>query len=134
MRIGRSTKKSRQRERFILALLQQPTLDKAAEVAGISPTTAWRITKTPEFKAEYRIARRESYSQSIARLQQASTAAVSILLKIMVDTNAPTGLRLKAAIHALCLAAKGIEVEDIEARVSELEKAAETTKLGPNRR
>jgi hypothetical protein len=45
--------------------------------------------KVPEFKTAYREARRAAFGQSIARLQQASSAAVSTLLKIMVDTNAP---------------------------------------------
>lgn len=40
--------KVRQREQLILALLQQPSLEKAA-AAGISAVTAWRISKTPEF-------------------------------------------------------------------------------------
>ena len=36
----------------------------------------------------YRQARREAFSQSVARLQQASGATVSTLLKIMVDPSA----------------------------------------------
>ena len=52
-------RRNRQREQLILALLQQPGLEKAAAAVGISTVTAWRITKTPEFKEEYRQARRE---------------------------------------------------------------------------
>jgi hypothetical protein len=47
-------RKSRQRDQLILALLQQPGIEKAAAVAGISSATAWRITKTREFVEEYR--------------------------------------------------------------------------------
>src|SRR6266851_3382052 len=47
--------------------------------------TAWRISKTKEFKDEYRNARWEALSQSLARLQQASGAAVSALLKVMIE-------------------------------------------------
>ena len=117
----RTSKKSQQRAQLVVAMLQQPTLEKAAEAAGISVTTAWRIKKTPEFKKEYRMARRESYSQSIARLQQASSAAVSILLKTMVDPSAPASCKVRAAFIVLSLTVKGIEVEDIEARISDLE-------------
>jgi hypothetical protein len=122
MSIGRTSKKSRQREQLILAMLQQPTLEKAAECAAISTTTAWRITKTPEFQEELRIARRESFSHSIARFQQAAPAAISILLKLMLDPNTPAASRERAAYHVLVQAGKAIEIEDIEARVSQLEE------------
>src|ERR1700692_3211093 len=58
-------RKSRQRDQLILALLQQPGIEKAAAVAGISSATAWRITKTREFVEEYRQARRNAFSQSL---------------------------------------------------------------------
>ncbi|HEV2039233.1 MAG TPA: hypothetical protein VGT81_04170 [Casimicrobiaceae bacterium] len=48
------SKKIRQREQLILALLQRPSMEKAAASIGISPVTAWRISKTAEFQAEYR--------------------------------------------------------------------------------
>jgi hypothetical protein len=53
------------------------------------------------------------------------TAAVSTLGKIMVDPNAPAASRVRAAESVLDHAAKAIEIEDIEARVSELERTAE---------
>ena len=62
--------------------------------------------------------------QSIARLQDASGAAVTTVLKIMLDSNVPAGTRLRAAEIVLDQAAKAIEIEDIEARVAELERAA----------
>jgi len=71
---------------------------------------------------------RDAFSQSIARLQQASGAAVSTLLKIMVDQSAPASTRVRAADSVLDHAAKAIEIEDIEARVSELERAAEANR------
>jgi hypothetical protein len=106
-----------------LALLQQPGLEKAAAAVGISAVTAWRITKTPEFEKEYRRARRDGYSQAIARLQQASGAAASILLKLMVDPETPAASKLRAASNVLNVAIRAIEREDIEARLSALEQA-----------
>ena len=49
MKHGRISKKARQRELLIIAMLQQPTLEKAAAAVGISATTAWRISKTAEY-------------------------------------------------------------------------------------
>ena len=45
--------------------------------------------RLPEFQTAYYEARRAAFGQSIARLQQGSSAAVSTLLKIMVDPNSP---------------------------------------------
>ena len=56
-------------------------------------------------------------------MQQASGAAVSTLLKIMVDPTAPASTRVRAADSVLDHSAKAIELEDIEARVAALEKA-----------
>ena len=87
----------------------------------------------PEFQTAYRQARREAFGQATARLQQASGAAVSTLLKIMVDQNAPHSTRVRAADCVLDRAGKAIEIENIEARVSELERAAGASKPGQAR-
>ena len=85
--------------------------------------TVWRISKTREFKKEYRSARGEAFSQSLGRLQQASGAAVSTLLKVMVDKTTPPASRVRAADRVLDHAAKATELENIEARLAELEQA-----------
>jgi hypothetical protein len=59
-----------------------------------------------------------------ARLQQAATAAVSTVLKIMVDPGAPASTRLKAADIILDRCDRAFELDDIEGRVMELERAA----------
>jgi len=56
-----------------------------------------------------------------------STAAVSTLLKVMVDPSTPASTKVRAADSVLSHSAKAIEIEDIEARVSELERAAEAS-------
>ena len=83
-----------------------------------------RWQKRPEFQKAYREARRLAYGQSIGRLQQAASAAVSTLLKIMVDPNAPVSTRVRAADSVLDHGAKAIELEDIEVRIAALEQTA----------
>jgi hypothetical protein len=122
--VGHGQKFGRKKEEAIAALLSQRNVEEAARFAGIGVNTLWRWLRMPEFQAAYREARRDAYAQSIARLQQASSAAVSTLLKIMVDGNAPSASRVRAADCVLDHSAKAIETEDIEARVSELERAA----------
>ena len=128
MSTRKSSKNIRQREQLILALLQQPSMEKAAASIAISPVTAWRISKTAEFDVEYRKARAETYAQTVARLQQASGAAVSTLLKVMVDKTTPPASRVRAADGVLDRATKGMELEDIEARLADLEPAAAPSK------
>ena len=115
-------RRTRQREQLILALLQQPGIEKAAAAVGISTVTAWRISKTPEFKEEYRQARREAFSQCLGRLQQAAGAATATLLKIMVDVTAPAGSRVRAADCILEHAASALEMEDLQVRLARLEQ------------
>jgi hypothetical protein len=117
-------------EEAVAALLSQRNQEEAARAVGIGVATLLRWQKLPEFQEALRTARRDAYSQSMARLQQASAAAVSTLLKIMVDNSAPASARRGAADSVLDHAAKAIEIEieDIEARLAALERAAEAAK------
>ena len=125
---GHGTKFGRKKEEAIAALLFQRNVEEAARAVGIDPNTLLRWMKIPEFDAAYRGARRLAFGQSLARLQQASSAAVSTLLKVMVDPNAPASTRVRAADSVLDHGAKAIEIEDIEVRVAELERAADVSK------
>ena len=119
------------KEAAIAALLTQRSTDEAAKAVGVSPMTLFRWQKEPGFASAYRAARRAAFSQSVARLQQASGAAVSTLLKVMIDANTPASVKVRAADSVLDHAAKSIEIEDIEARVAELERAAQADKDNP---
>ena len=49
---------------------------------------------------------------------------MTTLLKIIVDPTAPHSTRVHAADSVLDYSAKAIEIEDVEARVAELEQIA----------
>jgi transposase-like protein len=125
---GHGTKFGRKKEQAIAALLTQRTTEDAARAVGIGPATLLRWMKEPEFDAAYREARRAAFGQSIARLQQGSAAAATTLLKVMLDQSTPPSTRVRAADSVLAHAAKAIELEDIEARLAELERAADASK------
>jgi hypothetical protein len=125
---GHGAKFGRKWEEAIAALLTQRNTEDAARLVGISVSTLLRWMKEPEFNTAYREARRLAFGQSVARLQQASSAAVSTLLKVMVDPASPPSTKVRAADSVLDHAAKAIEIEDIEARLTEFERAAEATK------
>ena len=125
---GHGEKFGRTKEEAIAALLSHRSVEDAARAIGINPNTLLRWMKETEFKAEYRKARRDAIGQTTARLQQATGAAGATVLKLMTDPNVPAAVRLRAAECVLDRATKGIELEDIEERVSELERAADPTK------
>jgi hypothetical protein len=124
------SKFTRKMEEAIAALLAQRNIEDAAKAAGIGTQTLLRWLKVPEFDKAYREARRAAFAQSTARLQQATSAAVSTLLKIMVDPNTPPSTRVRAADSVLDHAKQAIEIEDVEFRVAALEQAAELSKSG----
>ena len=119
-------KLSRKQEEAILALLTQRNVEDAARVAKVAPRTLYRWMKDREFDAAYRDAKRAAFSQSIARMHQMSSAAVSTLGKIMVDPNTPASTRVRAADTILNHTSKAIETEDIVARLAALEEATQT--------
>ena len=130
---GHGTKFSHKMEQAIAALLSQRNHEEAARVAGIGVATLLRWQKLPEFQAAYRQARRDAFGQAVARLQQGTSAAATTLLKTMIDTNTPRPSKCGRQRLSLNHATKAIEIEDIEARVSELERAAEASKPGHTR-
>jgi hypothetical protein len=121
---GHGSKIGRKQEDAIAALLTQRNVEEAARAAGIGARTLLRWMKVPEFQSAYRQARREAFGQAVARLQQGTSAAVTTLMKIMIDPSAPASVRVRAADSVFNHAAKAIEIEDIEARVAALEQAA----------
>jgi len=122
--LGHGAKFGHKKEQAIAALLLHRNVEAAARAVGISANTLLRWTKDSEFEAAYREARRAAFCQSIARLQEASGAAVTTVLKIMLDSKVSAGTRLRAAEVVLSQGAKAAEIEDIEARVAELERPA----------
>src|SRR5215510_4533404 len=86
---GHGAKFSRKMEEAVAALLTHRNQEEAARAVGIGTATLLRWQKEPEFQAAYRAARRTAHAQSVARLQQATSAAVTTLLKVMVDPSTP---------------------------------------------
>jgi transposase-like protein len=121
---GHGAKYPHKRERAIAALLSQRSVEAAARATGIGVNTLLRWMQQPEFEAMLREARRADLSQAIGRFRDAVGAAVTTVLKIMVDQNASAGARLRAAEIVLEQAAKRSEMEAIEDRVAKLERRA----------
>jgi hypothetical protein len=121
---GHGAKFTRKMESAVVALLSSKNHEEAARSVGVSPSTLLRWQKLSEFERAFREARFKAFQQSMARLQQASGAAAMTLLKIMVDQSAPLAVKARCAYYVLDQTRKGIETEDLEARLTELERAA----------
>jgi hypothetical protein len=127
---GHGTKFGRKKEQAIAALLTQRNIDEAAKATGIATNTLLNWMKDPDFQAAYREARWAAFGQAVARLQHGTSAAATTLLKVLIDPNTPASVKVRAAEAIFSHAARGIEIEDIEARLAELERNAQFSKVG----
>lgn len=125
---GHGAKFGRKKEEAIIALLTRRNTEEAARAAGIGSATLMRWLQIPEFQAAFRAAKLAAYLQTIGRLHQMSSAAVSTLGKVMVDPGTPPATKVRAADSILDHTTKAIEIENLEARLSELERATEASK------
>ena len=115
-------------EQAVIALLTARNLEEAAKSVGVSTKTLLRWQKLPEFDRAFREAKTVTFRQSLARLQQASGPAVTTLLKILVDPNAQLAVKARCAYYILDQTRKGMETEEIDVRMAELERAVEASK------
>jgi transposase-like protein len=127
---GHGTKFGRKKEEAVAALLTQRNIDEAAKATGIATNTLLNWMKHPDFQTAYREARWAAFGQAVARLQHGTSAAATTLLKVLIDPNTPASVKVRAAEAIFSHAAKAIEIEDIEARLTELERNAGFPKAG----
>jgi hypothetical protein len=126
---NRTSKAERQREALIAAMLQYPTVERAAAACGISVKTAYRVRQTEAFQEAYWEARKAVYSDVRIRIQQASPVAANVVLSLMANTATPPAVRQRIAFGMLELAAEMHGSEELERRVAKLENKARM--IGP---
>ena len=112
---------SAKQHRALGALLSEPSIRQAAIVAAVPEKTLHNWLKNADFDAAYRAARRDSVAQATARLQYASSAAVTVLCQLMARDTVHASIRLGAAKTILELAIKAIELDDLAARIDAME-------------
>jgi hypothetical protein len=120
--VGHGAKFEQKMELAIGALLSHRSVEDAARAVRVSTNTLLRWMKEDEFRAVYQEARCLAFSQSLGRLHEASGAAVTTTLKIMLDTSVPPGIRLRAAEIVLEQAAKAAELEKLGERLARRER------------
>jgi len=125
---GHGAKFGRKKEAAVAAMLTHRNIEEAAKSVGVAPNTLLKWIKDREFATTYRQARSAAVGQAIARLQQTTGAAVTTLQRLMVEAGTPAAVKARVTQAILEFAIRGVEIEDIEARLTELERAAEETK------
>jgi hypothetical protein len=116
------TKLGRRRERAIQALLQCDKQKEAARTVGIGEVTLWRWMQEPEFNSAFREAKRRVLDEALTNLQKSARQAINALVSILEDQEKPASARVTAARTILETAVKTLQVEELEARVHELEQ------------
>jgi hypothetical protein len=106
----------------IPALLAQRTIAAAAHQVGVGERTLLRwLQEDSTFQTAYREARRAVVQQAITQVQRATGEAVETLRSVMQDADAPASAKVSAAKVILETAVKGVELEDLTARIAALE-------------
>ena len=107
--VGHGAKFGRKMDQAITALMSKPTVEDSAHSIGVSANTLLRWMKEPQFEKAYGEARHAVFSQSIARLQEAASTAVTALLEVVRDKKAPAGIRVRAADIVLVHGARAVD-------------------------
>ncbi|MBC7834062.1 MAG: hypothetical protein H7Y88_03055, partial [Phycisphaerales bacterium] len=115
---------SPRQEQAIIALLNEPTVKRAAEVSNIGYRTIHRWLEEPAFAKVYRRARRQAFAQAVSLTQRYAPLAVQTLAKAMNDADAPYAVRVHAAVYMLKFSRESIELDDLASRVDDLEARA----------
>jgi hypothetical protein len=108
-------------EQVILALLNEPTVRRAAEVTGVGERTIHRWLEDPDFSSTYRKARRKAFNQAISICHRFTPVALQTLAKILVNEKASDSSRVSAANAILKYGRDSIELDDLAERIGTLE-------------
>jgi len=109
-------------KRALTALLSCPSLRAAALACNLSERTLYSYLQLPAFKAELR-ARQDAVLLSVTSgLAGLSGSAVEVLQGVLSDPDTSASVRVRAALGWLSEVRRGIELEALADRVSQLEQ------------
>ena len=113
-------------KKALAALLTAPTIDAAAQAAGIGYTTLRRWLKDDEaFRREYERELAGLVTDAAAKAKQSMAPALSVLREIVEDEYGPAAVRVSAARSLLEYGLKLTEITDVIARLDALERNLE---------
>jgi len=109
------------KRRFVAAVLASPTIVKAAEVAGVSETTAWRYLSDSTVRRELAERQGAMLAQASAGIAADMALARAVLRMVMADNGAPATARVSAERAILDCGLRLFEMVTLSDRVTALE-------------
>lgn len=116
-------------EKALTALLSCPSIREAAELAGLSERQVFRYLADPAFTEQYQAARDETFKRALSFLQIGAQSAAAVMRRIVEDEANSPALRLGAAAKLISLALKAREIQNVEARLDDMERRLREAKL-----
>ena len=116
---------TQKQNRFLLAMLEESTVSKAAEVSGISRDTAYRYLKEPEFQAELNRRRGECLNDTVRFLQSKLTLCSEQLVSIIENPDTADQVKINAINSVFTNCKAMTETADIINRLEQIEKLME---------
>ena len=116
--------------KFMKALLMSDTITEAYKQAGIAEHTAYKYLADEEFNKEYTEQKRASLRHVSTRLNEIALRSIAILDEIANDEEQTGASRIRAVEVALNYAYKGMELEDLNNRLTEIENMLEEAEEG----
>lgn len=114
---------STRQRKFVAALLSNPTIETAAEAAGIHKRTAHRYLADPAVRRALGQELDNLMGQTTRLVVRAMTSALATLQQIHTDPEAPTSARVSAARAILDAGPRLREALDLAERVAALENS-----------
>ncbi len=112
---------SRRHEAVVVALLAHPTIKSAAQAAGVSEATVWRLMQREDFQRRYREAQDKAFDGALGALRAAGTDAIDSLKRNL--TCGTPAAEVQAAKAILDFTLKVREQFDYGNRIKLLEDA-----------
>ena len=112
-------------ERLIAALLEAPTLDAAARLAGVSVRLLYKRRQDPEFSQKLKAAQAGALADTTRFLQHSTGRAALALVEIAENPEEPPAARVSAARALLEQAGRFTEISDFAERLAALEQMAD---------
>lgn len=114
--------------KFLQALLEESTITKAAEKAGISRPTGYRYLEDEEFQAELAKRKTECIDQTIVFLQGKLALCNETLIHIIENPETDSSTKIKAvnSVYSACKAMTDTaEIMAMSAQATEMAKWVE---------
>jgi len=115
-------------QKTIVELVNQPTIRKAAETAGVGERTVYTWMRDPAFRSEYRRALHQNFAQAMSLSQRLAPAAINTLARVMADPRASNAAKVSAATALLKFSRESIELDDLAERVAAIEQQVNANK------